>query len=349
MTSDVPVRRTDVLIQAQAMLLSLDSVLPARREELMRDPVAVLQTWSEIVYREVAATETGGRCSVAGAYYGNEDPPLLLVAHAASSGRRAFTALHELGHHLQQSDFDLDETAHAHGANRAEFEDAACDAFAAEMLLPEDLVNQHLPAGTPTADDVAALHAASSASRAAACVRAVQRLSSPGLVVLLDNDGTVQFAATHQLPRPTRDSDQSHAEVVSRALSTTNGRARGRNRFRYRDGIEGDELYAQAAPMDGYLVLVAVTERPPWEHGFTLPIAQTGPQASSYICARPECGSEFDSYDRPCPRCRTPKCPECGASCGCALTVKEKTCQGCFRLLPLRYFDTDSDRCQDCA
>lgn len=348
MTNDVPVRRTDVREQAQAMLQMVDSVLPGQREQLMRDPVAVLRTWSEILYREVPGAETGGRCSVAGAYYGNEEPPLLLVAQATSPGRRAFTALHELGHHLQQSDFALDEAAHAHGVYRSEFEDAACDAFAAEMLLPGDLVAQHLPEGTPTADDVIALYASSSASRAAVCVQAVQRLGAPGLVVLLDRDGAVQFAAAHQMPRPARDSDQCHVEVISGALSTMSRRACGRARFRYRDGIEGDELYAQAAPMDGYLVVVAVTERPPWEHGFILPIAPTGPQAPSYICVRPECGIEFDSYDRPCPRCGAPECADCGA-CGCAPTVKERTCQGCFQVLPLRCFDPGSSYCKDCA
>ena len=347
MTREVP-NPEDVRAQAQAMTASLDRVLPGRREELTRDPVAVLRTWPEIVYREVPAAETGGRCSVAGAYYGTEDPPLMLVAQATSRGRRAFTALHELGHHLQQSDFDLDDTADAHGEARAVFEDAACDAFAAEVLLPEDLVAQHLPDGTPTGDDIVALRHASSASRAAVCVRAAQRLRAPGLIVLLDRGGVVQFAAAHQLPRPARDSDQHHAEVVSRALSTMNGRARGRVRFRYRDRIEGDELFAQAVPIDGFLVVVAVTERPPWEEGFTLPITQSGPQPSSWVCAQPECGSDYTSYEPACARCGTPPCPECGR-CACRPAVKEKTCQGCYQVLPARYFAPDSDRCRDCA
>jgi Zn-dependent peptidase ImmA (M78 family) len=346
MSSDAPISRAAVRAQACAMLSTLDTVLPGRREDLRRDPVDVLRTWPEVIYREVPAADTGSRCSVAGAYYGTEDPPLLTVADAASPGRRAFTALHELGHHLQQSDFDLDEALHAHGSNAAAFEDAACDAFAADVLLPEELVDQHLPVGTPTADDIVALNRASSASRAAVCVRAAERLAVPGQVVLLDGAGIVQFAAAHLMPRPLRDSDQHRAHVVAQALSTTSRRAHGLMRLRYRDGIEGDELYAQAAPVDGFLVVVAVTEHPPWERGFTLPIAQTGPRASARICVHPECGHEFTSFDRPCVRCGAPACPACGR-CACAPVVKEKPCPGCFQILPLRLFD--GDRCQDCA
>lgn len=331
------------------MLAALDATLPGRRTDLNRDPVAVLSTWPEVTYREVPSAATGGRCSVAGAYYGNEEPPLLTVADAASPGRRAFTALHELGHHLQQSDLDLAETVDLHGSYAELFEDAACDAFAADVLLPEELVAQHLPEGTPTADHIVALHRDSTASRAAVCVRAAQHLTAPGHVLLLDADGTVQFAASHLLPRPARGSDQRGIPVLAQALTATgHGRARGRTRLRYRDGIEGDELYAQAAPIDGYLVLVAVTERAPWETGFTLPIAQTGPRGRWLICEQPECGHEFQTFEAPCARCGTPTCPECGR-CRCAPAVKEKTCSRCGLRLPARLFDGASTRCRDCS
>jgi Zn-dependent peptidase ImmA (M78 family) len=242
----MPIPRAAARTQAQAMRAALDKVLPGRRDDLTRDPVEVLRTWPEVVYREVPAADTGNRCSVAGAYYGTEDPPLLTVAQATSPGRRAFTALHELGHHLQQSDVELAEAVDSHGDNAEPFEDAACDAFAADVLLPEELVTHHLPDGTPTADHIVALHRSSVASRAAVCVRAAQRLAAPGHVLLLDSDGAVQFAASHLMPRPTRGSNQSAAPVVAQALTDPagRGRARGRTRLRYRDGIEGDELRA---------------------------------------------------------------------------------------------------------
>ncbi|SDO02792.1 protein of unknown function [Klenkia soli] len=350
MSLEIPVRRDTVRRQAEAMLTVLDSLLPGHRDALGRDPVEVLRTWPEVDYREVPPAETGSRCSVAGAYYGSEDPPLLTVADATSPGRRAFTALHELGHHLQQSDPDLAETVDLHEAAADQFEDAACDAFAADVILSEELVTRHLPAGTPTADNVVALRRGSTASRAAVCVRAAQHLSSPGHVLLLDAEGTVQFAASHLMPRPGRGSDQSSAEVIRHALGnpTGQGRSRGRTRLLYRNGIQGDELYAQAAPMDGYLLVVAVTDHAPWETGFTLPIAQNGPAAAWRICVRPECGEEFRTFEGPCARCGNHTCTKCGR-CACAPAVKERDCTRCGLRLPARLFDGAANRCRDCS
>jgi len=98
--------------------------------------------------------------------------------------------------------------------------------------------------------------------------------------------------------------------------------------------------------MDGYLVVVAVADHAPWESGFTLPIAQTGPRAAWRICEHPECTHEFQSFDTPCSRCAVPVCPECGR-CQCAPAVKEKRCSGCFIVYPLSYFD--GDHCRGCA
>jgi hypothetical protein len=348
MSSNATLSRAAVRAQVQAMLDVLDRVLPGQRDALSHDPVEVLRAWPAVNYREVPLAAAGGRCSVAGAYYGTEQPPLLTVADAASRGRRAFTALHELGHHLQQSDLDLADTVDLHSDSSEIFEDTACDAFAADILLPDELVARHLPGGTPTADHIVALHASSVASRAAVCVRAAQHLTAPGHVLLLDGEGIVQFAASHLMPRPARGSNQSHAPVIGQALTdlTGRGRARGRARLRYRDGIEGDELYVQAAPIDGYLVVVAVADHAPWEHGFTLPLAQTGPRAIWRICEHFECGREFRTFDAACARCGVPACTEC-RRCRCAPAVKEKPCPGCFTVYPLTYFD--GDRCRDCS
>lgn len=54
---------------------------------------------------------------------------------SASRARRDFTALHELGHHLQQNSFDLMEAFARQPDGGVLLEDTACDAFAAEILL----------------------------------------------------------------------------------------------------------------------------------------------------------------------------------------------------------------------
>ncbi|WP_329343828.1 ImmA/IrrE family metallo-endopeptidase [Streptomyces sp. NBC_01352] len=263
---------------------------------------------------------------------------------SASRARRDFTALHELGHHLQQNSFDLMEAFARQPDGGVLLEDTACDAFAAEILLPAPLVEHHLAAGGPTAPDVVELWRASGASRMAVCVRAVQHLPAPGHVLLLDVDGQVVFAASHGLPPVRRGSFQGDIPTIAQARAGQ-GRSDGRTQVRYRDGILGRELHAQTAPMNGYLVAVLVTDSAPWRN-FMLPTKDTGPQAGEYLCEH--CDEEYRSFEPACSVCRVPRCPECGR-CSCTPRVNERQCQGCFIRHPPAMFAADSDRCLDCS
>lgn len=187
----------------------------------------------------VDPSDAGAECSVAGTYRDEEDPPLLAIAAAASAGRQAFTALHEFGHHLQQTEDMLTDRLLSQPDKGFELEEAACDGFAAAVLLPDELVETYIDQSGPTGPGIVDLWQASSASRAAVCVRAAQHLPSPGHVVLLDPAGTVSFAASTGLPSVRRGSDQSSIETVREAL-TRQGGATGRTRLCYRDGIVGD-------------------------------------------------------------------------------------------------------------
>jgi hypothetical protein len=163
-------------------------------------------------------------------------------------------------------------------------------------------------------------------------------------VVLLGTDGRISFSSSKGLPPLRRDSDQSGVPIIRDALRR--GRARGRARLRYRDGIEGEELYAQIAPMDGYLLLIAVTDSAPWE-SFSLPSRRPATRGVSWVCSIPGCDAEFVAYERPCERCAQPSCPQCGR-CGCSPKVVERRCSSCNLLLPLRMFQGDSNECVDC-
>jgi len=324
---------------------------------LVPDPCQVLEDWEELDFRLVpqpattpgltgggpSATDVG--CSVAGAYLESTDPlvlPIVQVAQAASSGRRAFTALHELGHHLQRTDLDLAAVLWDQQSLDM-FEDLACDAFAADVLLPDQSVDSIIDANGPTASDVVALFDRTGASRSAACVRASQRLPAPGHVLLLNDDGSVFFAAANGMPPLRKGSDQSGVDVVARGLRT--GSSRGRGRFSYRDGIVGDELFIQTGRTDDYLVVVAVTDHAPWE-GFTLHSRDVGPRGSSYECADPGCGATYVSFEPRCARCGVPPCTDCGR-CNCVPTVAEKNCTSCWMVKPAAFFV--GDVCGDCA
>lgn len=329
--------------QATAMLAELETSKPRARRTLARGGLAELQTWPELIVRQVTEAQTGARCSVAGAY-DIGPPPRISVAESASRARRDFTALHELGHHLQKNSLDLMDAFDREPDGGLQLEDAACDAFAAEILLPATLVNRHLTASGPTAGDVVELWRAGGASRMAVCVRAAQHLPAPGHVILLGDDGRTAFAASSGLPPLKRGSFQGDIPVIDRARAS-GGQARGRTRLHYRDSIQGQELYAQTARMGGYLVVVLVTDLAPWL-AFAPSSADTGPQAGEYICEH--CGHEYRSFERACTSCRVPPCPECGR-CGCAPKVAERLCQGCFIVHPPAMFTSGGDRCRECS
>lgn len=330
--------------QATAMLAELEKHTPGAAQRLARSAFTELQTWPELTVDLVPESQAGSRCSVAGAY--DVGPPARIsVADAASPARRDFTALHELGHHFQKNSFDLMAAFESQSDGGLQLEDAACDAFAAEILLPTPLVDHHLDAAGPTADTVADLWRAGAASRMAVCVRAVQRLPAPGHILLLDDGGRIAFAASHGLPPLRRGSFQGEIPVIDRARSSGRRRAQGRTQVRYRDGILGRELHAQTAPMGGYLVAVLVTDSAPWRR-FTPPTKDTGPQAGDYLCAH--CDEEYRSFDPACSACRVPHCPECGR-CACTPRVNERLCPGCFIKHPPAMFADGSDRCLSCS
>ncbi|WP_328306366.1 ImmA/IrrE family metallo-endopeptidase [Streptomyces sp. NBC_00442] len=330
-------------IQAAAIITELDAARPGAIERLTQGALAELRIWPELTVKDVPENETAPGCSVAGAYdYG--PPPRLSIATSASHARRDFTALHELGHHLQKTSFDLMEPFSREADGGVLLEDAACDAFAAQILIPTHLVEQHVDAVGPTASAITRLWESSSASRMAVCVRAAQYLPAPGHVLLLDPDGHLAFAASHGLPPLRRGSFQGDIPVIDRAL-TGYGRAQGRTQIRYRDGILGRELHTDTAPMGGYTVAVLVTDSAPWR-AFTPPTPDTGPQSRNYDCAN--CDEHYRSFEPACPRCRVPRCPDCGR-CACPLRTPGRTCPGCFIVHPPAMFPTDSGRCLDCS
>ncbi|MEW9531722.1 ImmA/IrrE family metallo-endopeptidase [Microbispora sp. NPDC049125] len=337
--------------QVAAMLRVLEQVSPGAATRLGTDPFAALSTFVDLEVRLVpeAATDShsgNSECSVAGVYIYDAVPPVLGVATSASAGRRAFTVLHEFGHHLQQTQTTLADLLLEQSDAGITLEDAACDAFAAEILLPTSLVDRFVGTRGPTAAQIVDLWQTSVASRAAACVRAAQRLSSPGHVALLDGDGKVSFAASVGLPPIARGSAQGDIGTVREALAGS-GRATGRTRVRYRDGIHGDDLYAQVVPMGGYLLLMAVTDGAPWLN-FSPSSSAPGPVAPGWVCEHTECGHEFFSFDARCRGCGRPPCPEC-QRCQCPPRVREQTCPRCFQRLPASMFPGGSAFCSECS
>ncbi|WP_374070169.1 ImmA/IrrE family metallo-endopeptidase [Rathayibacter sp. SD072] len=292
---------------------------------------------------EFVPREYAQGCSVAGGY--RWDPPTLLVTESMSTRRQQFTALHELGHHLQKTDLSLGTTVVAH-PRPEEFEDACCDAFAARILLPDDLVALHAPSG-PTAVGAAGLFDSSNASRAAICVRLAGALQSPGVVAVLDSTGTVSFAAAQGgIFPPARGSDQRENPLVRSALAANDpARALMLNdaQIWYQSGHSSIRLYGQAAWSGDRLFLVQVEYGASWLQ-YSPPRDGTAERARNWREQCEHCGVRFTTSFR-CPRCRQPRCP--AGHCSCT-TRALRTCRECFLEKTSALFPAGSATCSDC-
>lgn len=334
--------RTRVAQRVELMLKIINDRDPKVLERLRLDAIGEMSRWKTISIKSLPSEPTSD-CGIAAIYLPDAVPPEIGIFASLSKRRASFSALHEFGHHLQTYDALVDELGEQPDHGRT-LEEMTSDAFAAAVLIPREAVDTHLgTAGTPTALQIVALYnALRTASRAAVCVAAVQRLESPGHVILIDDYGTVDFAAAHLEPRLSR-GIQPEAEILKAWAASNRRSVEVRTRFTYRDGIQGQELYAQATAMDGYTVIVAVVDKAPWEK---LALSSTDDRllAKWHTCER--CEHLFQVWSR-CQVCRQPRCPECDW-CDCRSTVGKKTCTECRLEKSVHLFPSGKDVCIDC-
>lgn len=334
--------------QAEAMLEVVERLHPGALAALRQDPLTELQTWPEIQIDMVGEPQDGTRCSVAGSYRDDTQPPTLVVGASRSHRRRGFTALHELGHHLQQTDPVLGQQVFAR-QDSERLEDEACDAFAARVLLPDDLVAGRTDSHGPTAPDVVELFERSRASREACCVRAAEALAGAGAVVLLDAKGTVLFAAPRSFIPPARGSDQSATPLISAALQTRATVQRDSTYVTYRTGSTSDQLYGQAAWCDDeHLIAVLGVDNVGWRR-FAAPRPDTGMFRSGSWWTCETCGEVFGVAEAPCAVCGEPRCGDGHCGCTTARAQRERVCDTCFLSLTPARFDGASTTCRDCS
>ena len=284
-------------------------------------------------------------CSVAGGY--RWDPPTLIVTQSMSRRRQQFTLLHELGHHIQKNNLALGTAVVEHRQPEA-FEDAACDAFAARVLLPDDLVHEHSTVRGPTVQTALDLFTTSNASRAAICVRLAGQLQSSGVVAVLDEGGAVTFAAARGgLFPPARGSTQGANPLVAAAMSSldkTRLFTRDDAVIWYRDGHSSERLYGQAAWAGDRLFVMMVEFAAPWL-SFSPPREGTGQQTALRWEQCEHCGRTF-RIGTTCTLCGQPRCP--AGHCGCT-SRNFLTCTDCHLEKHRSQFTPGSTICTDCA
>jgi Zn-dependent peptidase ImmA (M78 family) len=294
---------------------------PAVLSTLTSRPLeGVKQLGIKIAYR---AEVRHAHCGVDGSHLPGSNK--IVVATSASIPRRHFTALHETGHYLIHHDDDIADVIDM--AERGpELEEAVCNQFAADVLIPPELVDELVPAAGPCAEHVMALHKKTQASRSACCAAVARKLQGAGYVLVAESDGTVFFAAPTAkqyviAPR----TPQAPGGLLARAGAT--GRARDPDRVVYASGVTSPWFHLDAVrDHDGWVFAVLTNSgSPPWGGLGILP--DDGPIARETVEC-PHCEEQFDAWRAPCKQCGDYRCPKCRKClCDVAETV---VCTECW-------------------
>lgn len=329
------------------MLALLDARDAGLLERLRAAPVLELESWEELEVRFIPEHLQPNGCSIAGAYIDSLQPPIIGIVEGSYARREAFTALHELGHHLQRTESVLVDDLPVQEDRGKELEEATADAFAAAVLLPPDLVSATIGSSTPTVRAVKELWAASpTASRAAVCVRVSEVLTSVGYVLLLDSSGKISFSKSVGTLPLRRGLDQSRSTIATAIRDSDAPVVNRRTTFEFARGQVTEEYYAQATDLGGYTVVIAVADGAPWEA-----ISLSSTAAPSYRTWNEceHCGALTNVFEvEACSICGKPQCRDCGR-CACPSRVSEQLCNECFVVKPAHLFSADGTPCSDCA
>jgi Zn-dependent peptidase ImmA (M78 family) len=329
-----------------AIFDAAEAMHPGITRLLRTDPITVIANEAGIELVILTPQEKAdSKCSIAGMYFPETEPPRIGVASAIDA-RMRFTVIHEFAHHIQQNSELADVIGDGTRYGSA-LEERACDLFAAEILLPADQVAAAFADGTPSAAGLQRFYAVHDASREAVCVAATKYLEDDGYVMVMDAEGTVTFSSVKgDLPPIGRRSDQSESDI-GRLIRSTDGRlATVKSRFRFTAGAnQGEELWAQAAQSGNYWFVVASRSRVPWQT-VALPSFDDRVRGRWWTCEL--CGHQWENFEAPHDVCGTPVCPACGR-CSCRLRMEERDCPNCFLKKPAHLFQPDSTICDDCA
>src|SRR5260370_40634955 len=177
----VTISQADIRRQAQAIASCVEMAHPGALARLGDDALAELAAWAEVQVKWVPDQDVGEGWCVACSYNSDIRPPALCIALSASPGRRQFTALHEVGHHVQQNNAELGAVV-IMSADSEALEEGAFNRFAGQTLLPLDMVDQYVGVRGPSGTEVTDLFVGPPASPAACSVWVSERLRSPAPV-----------------------------------------------------------------------------------------------------------------------------------------------------------------------
>lgn len=182
---------TRVLLATDECVAVLIETVGARRERLQLATTKTVEQDFGISVRIRPDSVTEGCCRVAGTYFHN--PDRITVAQSTTPRRLHFTILHELAHCLIRNDYALFDLARSRDR-----EERVCDLFAAEILLPQSLIEEVIGSAEPSAAHLVSLYLLSAASGAVCARAAGERLKRPGYAVVA-TDNQIHYSFGHSM------------------------------------------------------------------------------------------------------------------------------------------------------
>lgn len=333
--------------QAVARVLNLLAGVAA---EIAADPLAALTTCG-LAVRAVPGLQhrrgSGGACD--GVSF--REHGVVLYASSPHSRRENFTLVHELVHHITDTDDELlDWLADLPDASLET--EALCDAAAQRLLLPDSIIDTVVGGDPSSAAHLRQLYDSSAASEPVCAIALSARLPCQGAVLISDlGGGTVSYSSVHApdnegwprvFPWPGRELPTGHPLRSMAAGQTRRLRS-------FWQAPWGDR-------QDFYLDAVAGTRR---VHT-VLAVYDLWQVSSFHVGDRPEsadrpqreltcpCGYVGTVTGFPCPDCHQPFCPRC-RECRHQRQERELVqCQECFSAVKPSQLRDDGARCLYC-
>jgi Zn-dependent peptidase ImmA (M78 family) len=235
--------RENVLTAAVYLVEAAEAVSELPVTALRDDPIRAIDEFPNILLRYSDNTITTS-CQFHGRY--TFRPPTIYVTRSSNRARDNFTVLHEYGHHLQKhsAEWVYQVLTKLKPFDRALLEENVANAFASLVLVPDALLLANFK-GTVTAEHLASVHAASSASRHVVLRRAIELADGPTCLVVTDTAGKVRAAESNseELYQPPKNSHQPDLERLSgEAGYGATGRGYTRQGLQYSTGTARSDL-----------------------------------------------------------------------------------------------------------
>lgn len=336
---------------ALALAGVLCATFDADELELLREDAleAIPIVTPEITLRIVDYDPSEDACGIEGHY--DETTRTVTVRLATSRRRTWFTALHELGHDRARRHPEVARAiAQLSPDAGRRYEEDIANAFAATVLIPDDVLEAAMGEREPTAVAVAELFGDPRVhgSREACCVRVAQRMRGNGYVILAEG-ATVRFCATvGSTYRVARGTAQDRGHLLERAtdqgLATDNHVV-----LRHRSGAITPPFAGQAVA-DGTYVFAVLTDATNLPWGGWVPPRDSRPADGPPELWCDECDEIVEAWEKCDTDRRHRVCGVCGW-CACRAPkakLKEKICTECTQPKHVELFDEHSEICRDC-